>query len=545
MKSPPLGLTAHAFATCGTLVAITLRRLWSPPDVIVGWLVMLAIALSLSLVGELGVRRIRAVGERLAARYLLVAAVALVLVVFRQLVGWPGLAPLLLAGLAGVTAVKGLAIWIDGSDRAVAGTLLRGAEPALSGAWDPLRTQRRVPLPLAVGGAAAAVSFVVWYVWQDGGTHVKIGVVAAVVTACWEAAFRSRVLSPAMRPRLCLLAGTLLVLLVSIEIGLRFGTNRYTTWAEKNGAAYRSAYEPGHSGWLWVQNPNTRFFEEKPEFTHEREINSLGLTGEFTMEKGPAEYRILALGDSFTEGVGAPIDATWLKVLERELAPRLPDRRVTTLNAGVSGSDLFYEYMLLKDRLLPYQPDLVIVALNSSDIIDVIARGGVERFRPGGTVAYRAPPAWEPLYQYSYLTRVVVHDVLRYNWLLFSNEQLQIEERLAAEHLEVAVGLLRELCRSKGIPLVIVVHPQPAEIVADGWGSLADLVRRPGRETEPHVVDLLEHYRRGRLITAQTVNDYFWPIDGHHNRRGYEVMGKAIADEVVAFSVLPGSSAAP
>jgi hypothetical protein len=44
--------------------------------------------------------------------------------------------------------------------------------------------------------------------------------------------------------------------------------------------------------------------------------------------------------------------------------------------AGVAGSDPFYEYRLLVDKLLACQPDLVMTVVNVSDVIDVIVRGG-------------------------------------------------------------------------------------------------------------------------------------------------------------------------
>lgn len=525
MTSQTRPLAAHALATLCALVVVVLRFRWGLLDTTTGWSVMAAITLVLSLLGELAVRRIRTAQQRTVARYLLVAAVASVLLLFRHYSGWRGLTPLLLTLLAAVTAVRGLAL---------------GLAPFLSGSLTSLGIPARALLALGMVGGFAAVSFVVWRVWQDGGPIVTVGIIAAAVTASAEAVVRLRVISPELRPKLLLLFGTLLLLFVGLEVGLRFGTTRYMTWQEKNGLAYQSAYEPGHSGWLWVQRANTRRIEEKPEFTHEREINELGLIGEFVLEKEPGEYRILALGDSFTEGVGASVDETWLAVLERELAPQVPDWRLATLNAGVSGSDLFYEYMLLKERLLPYQPDLVVVALNSSDIADVIVRGGVERFQSDGSVAYRNGPTWEPLYMVSYLARVVVHDVLRYNWQLMSNAQLELEERLAAEHLDVAARLLRDLCQAQGIPLIIAVHPQPHEITADTWGPLTDLVRGLERTPGLHAIDLLERYRRDDLIDPRTVFEWFWPIDGHHNARGYEVMGKAIADEIVALSLLPG-----
>jgi hypothetical protein len=67
------------------------------------------------------------------------------------------------------------------------------------------------------------------------------------------------------------------------------------------------------------------------------------------VEKAPGEYRLIALGDSFTEGVGTSYDMTWLKVVEARLATAMPDRTFVAYNAGVSGSDPWFAYMLLRE----------------------------------------------------------------------------------------------------------------------------------------------------------------------------------------------------
>ena len=58
MRFPTLHLVVHALATLGVLAAFVFRVRWNLFDGTTGWLAMLAIALGLSLLGELAVRRI-------------------------------------------------------------------------------------------------------------------------------------------------------------------------------------------------------------------------------------------------------------------------------------------------------------------------------------------------------------------------------------------------------------------------------------------------------------------------------------------------------
>ncbi len=71
--------------------------------------------------------------------------------------------------------------------------------------------------------------------------------------------------------------------------------------------------------WFHTWPPNDEHEYHAPgEFRYTRMSNNLGLSEENIPEVKPAnEFRIIGLGDSFTEGVGAPYDSTWVKQLEK------------------------------------------------------------------------------------------------------------------------------------------------------------------------------------------------------------------------------------
>jgi len=80
---------------------------------------------------------------------------------------------------------------------------------------------------------------------------------------------------------------------------------------------------------------------------------------------------------------------------------------VLLLNGGIGGSDVFYEYYKLKNLLWPqYQPEEVLIVVNSSDINDVVVRGGNERFG-AETVRYKRGKWWEPIYASSLMVRLI------------------------------------------------------------------------------------------------------------------------------------------
>jgi len=343
-----------------------------------------------------------------------------------------------------------------------------------------------------------------------------------------------------------LAAASGLIMIIGVELFLRYGLGTYATYGERNGSrVYKSIYAYKNPTWYHLYQSNSTETWVRTEFTHTRRINALGLADrDVPVAKNPGEYRIIALGDSFTEGVGATSEETWVRVLERQVRAAPGGEAVGVMNAGISASDLLFEYVLLRDRLRPYQPDLVIVALNNSDITDVITRGGMERFRADGTVQGRPGPAWDGLYGISYITRHIVHDVFGYSWLLLRPAGRAAAEGAAAETLRSTLTAIGSLCADLGARFLVAFHPHEYE-VRDGryqpeaFDRLVDEVT--AAQPVP-AVDLLELYQRGGRVTAGNARDFYWPLDIHHNARGYALMGEMIAAEVNRRGLLARAS---
>ncbi len=78
----------------------------------------------------------------------------------------------------------------------------------------------------------------------------------------------------------------------------------------------------------------------------------------------PPTLKILAVGDSLTEGLGVAADETYPAQLERAL--RAAGHSVTVVNAGVSGETSAGTLQRI-DWLLQQQPDIVILAIGGND----------------------------------------------------------------------------------------------------------------------------------------------------------------------------------
>ncbi len=98
-------------------------------------------------------------------------------------------------------------------------------------------------------------------------------------------------------------------------------------------------------------------------------INSKGIRDrEFEIPKPDDVFRIIVLGDSVTFGTEYPIELTYPKVLEKLLNKKNgTKRRYEVLNTGVCSYNAVQKFLFLKNKLLDYEPDLVIFQFLNDD----------------------------------------------------------------------------------------------------------------------------------------------------------------------------------
>src|SRR5262249_50276194 len=89
-------------------------------------------------------------------------------------------------------------------------------------------------------------------------------------------------------------------------------------------------------------------------------------------------FRILMLGDGFTEGFGLSIDETPAKVVER-LFNETCAERYEVVNAGVASYSPILEYLWLERFGPRLAPDLVVLNFDMSDVHDDWIRTRVAR----------------------------------------------------------------------------------------------------------------------------------------------------------------------
>jgi len=129
-------------------------------------------------------------------------------------------------------------------------------------------------------------------------------------------------------------------------------------------------YVTGSPLGIRVPVPNARYTHTSPEMSVEFRLNAMGIRSdrEYTMLKPPGVFRIVGLGDSFTQGYEVNVEETYLYQLEKILKER--GYTVEVINLGVSGFGNAEELIFLKKFGFRFDPDVVIVGHFTNDIID-------------------------------------------------------------------------------------------------------------------------------------------------------------------------------
>lgn len=133
-----------------------------------------------------------------------------------------------------------------------------------------------------------------------------------------------------------------------------------------------------------INQPDSKLFWRLRPLASYKEINinSKGFRGkEFSTKKSSGVYRIIALGDSSTLGVGVPNSETYCAVLENLLnQPKNSSTRYEVINGGVAGYSSLQGLRYLKREITHYRPDLITIYFGLNDYL--YASGQNDRNRP-------------------------------------------------------------------------------------------------------------------------------------------------------------------
>ncbi|MEM7037927.1 MAG: hypothetical protein AAF570_13170 [Bacteroidota bacterium] len=358
--------------------------------------------------------------------------------------------------------------------------------------------------------------------------------------------FKSRLNNAERYQNIRMLILSSFITLFAAEMTLKYVFRMHLTYSEANGGSFYSSpyavvdlenfmsnfgfFEP--TGWIRQKRPSRTEYTNKPEFNYAHHYNALGFRDkEFVKTKDRNLVRLGVFGDSFAEGVGAPQDSSWAKAMERTMNSMLQPEdtiRFEVYNFGISGSDVFYEYVKLRDVAANYDLDAAILGLNSSDIDDLLVRGGMERFLPNNRVSFRSPPASEYVYCWSFIYRAFSHGVLKRDYYMMTETERAEAEEKAGELITEGANAFVRLADSLGMVPVVVVHPL--------WHEVKNQ-RSPLKHLEAnfkHAGNNSKLIHMGPYLgNVSEVEGLYWELDQHYNSKGYEWIGKWVGQKMM------------
>jgi hypothetical protein len=264
---------------------------------------------------------------------------------------------------------------------------------------------------------------------------------------------------------------------------------------------------------------------------------------EYLPEKPPGVFRIVALGDSFTEGQGVDFDDIWPKRLERYLNEYRGEKgvRYEVLDLALSGTSTPHQLRILREVGLRHRPDLVVLGYCLNDpededdhrTLEISPRHIFKDYGSRGRLG-----RW--LSRHSALYRLVVGRLrnTRINsWTLRYYRDIYREDYSGWKKTRAALEEFAKL-RGEGLPVAVMMFPLFSWNLDESYplAYAHEAVRKTVEAAGLPLLDLFPIYRGQEQRLLEAVPDR----DPHPN----DVAHRLAAEELIFWldqrSLLPG-----
>jgi len=258
--------------------------------------------------------------------------------------------------------------------------------------------------------------------------------------------------------------------------------------------------------------------------------NGDGLLGsrDYPVNKPEETFRIITIGDSFTEGLYVEPYFTYPNSLERALNESQPCQEnihYEVLNLGVGGYDIEYAAHRLETRGIKYQPDLIIWLLKDDDFIE---RTEIDMEKTSEYATYVTERLDGDIERFDIYQKYAA-DIDRGDKGLFET----IHDLLVRQQIDTEAHKEYFLLQEKAIRRIVAVSPTPVVMMTFEQTD-ARFKARMKLWTKQYdnlfLYDGIPHLTPG----AET----FEPYDGHPNKSGYTVIADTIAKSLIGHGHL-------
>ena len=208
-----------------------------------------------------------------------------------------------------------------------------------------------------------------------------------------------------------------------------------------------------------------------------------------TYKKSQNEIRIATIGSSTTANINLSFEENWPGYLGKLIQKELPKKRVTIINAGVPGFDTAQSIANLALRVMPFEPDIVIIYHLYNDLKAV--RNSVS-FSPDYSHIHRKPFGFYK--QPHFFSRLLNNSMM---YVRLRNKELR--------RIEKRKNLLNQTNRLTDLPeqalktfeqhigiLVSVAKAGGAEVILSSFATLHDPHLNYSNKSAIHQMSLLQ-----------------------------------------------------
>jgi lysophospholipase L1-like esterase len=255
------------------------------------------------------------------------------------------------------------------------------------------------------------------------------------------------------------------------------------------------------------------------------EKNSEGFKDyEHSIEKPNNTFRIIALGDSMTEGPCMKINNTWPKQLEAKLNKLNLSVKFEVFNFGICGAGTLEEVRVFEEFGLKYSPDMVILQFWENDWEDTLWMKNRftelwEEYQQG---KFKLPQKVERRYKELNLS---TSDIARLISFIAANEfWSKAKEKgfleVWKENVEKPLLHLISLCENKNISLIVVT-----------WDIGRDDELKSLERIFNNTIPLIN------LSPYLQFNSQIRLPDGHLSEEGYDIVSDKILDVINSYLI--------
>lgn len=321
----------------------------------------------------------------------------------------------------------------------------------------------------------------------------------------------------------------------------------------------------------WSHYPGAVDYHGYGDPTPEIRINSLGFRDDETpLKKAENEKRIVVTGDSFTFGMGVSHENIFTEVLERDLNAQDNGNLYNVINTGSIGYTIDNQYLVLKEKAMQLDPDLVIVAFfTGNDVTELRRHEWIEDENgvPEKIIDLKHYVDEEHRLRYKGEEEPISYfwNFLYKRWLVLKNKMgmNEINEPTLTwpaylepddpngdirvpkfwDKIEIVLAQMKKDLDEKGIKLVVVAIPMDVQTNKKYWGKYSQIYfddeayekNRPQTKLAElcvqykiDLIDLLPYFR-------EVPDDdflYFEAIDPHWTDAGHKKAGDIIMENL-------------